>query len=288
VQYIDEEGVAVTVYTVNERQGGLFWALRQARNDLSTARHAIISLFLRDFRIQFRQKLLGYLWALLTPLMGILSFIFLYFAGILKPGVEGIPYPVYLLVGTSLWGCLIGTVSTVSGGLQAQTDLIMRTNIPKLALAVSSLANIVYNMLVGMGTMGLVFFIYDFTPSFWFLVYPLLALPLMVLGTSIGLVLSVVGAIAKDMTQLVVQVLSIAMYATPIIYVTAQVENPLLRKLITFNPLTYMIDVPRAVVCLGQSEHIQTYAWISLGTLALSLLALRVFYLIHDLVAERL
>lgn len=289
MRYIDEDGVPVTVYVANEHQGGILWALRQAYEDIGASRHAIVQLFWRDFRAQFRQKILGYLWALITPLLGIFSFIFLYFAGLLKPGVdEGVPYPIYVLLGTSLWSCLVGTMGAVSAGLQSQSDLIMRTNIPKLALAISSLANTFYSILIGMVTMLIIFLIYEFMPSLWFAAYPLLVLPMLVLGTAMGLVLSVVGSIAKDLTQMVTQGFALVMYATPVIYVTAQIDNPFVRKAIALNPLTYLIDVPRSLICSGQAEHVAHYLWISFGVLAVSLIALRVFYLIHDLVAERL
>lgn len=288
MRYIDEDGVLVTVYVSNERQGGIFWVLRQAIEDICSARNAIIQLFLRDFKAQFRQKIFGYLWALITPLLGILSFIFLYFAGLLKPGVEGVPYPIYVLLGTSLWGCLVGTMGAVSTGLQSQADLIMRTNIPKLALAISSLANTVYSVLVGMVTMLIVFLFSGYMPSWWFIVYPLLALPMLMLGTSLGLVLSVMGSIAKDLGQIINQVFTLAMYATPVIYVTAQIDSLVVRRIITMNPLTYLIDVPRSLICSGQADFVVRYFWVSLGVLVVFLLALRVFYLIHDLVAERL
>lgn len=288
MQYIDEDGKCVTTYTPNERQGGLIWGIRQAARDIAASRDAIVRLFLRDFMAQFRQRLFGYLWALLAPLLGIASFIFLYFIGVLNPGTEEIPYPIYALLGSSIWACLVGTLGSVSAGLQSQADLIMRTNIPKLALAISSLASIIYGVLVGMVTIGLLFLIYGKMPTVWFFAYPLLVLPMLLLGTAAGLVLSVIGVIAKDATPVVTQVLSLLMYATPIIYVTKNITSPLTRQLMALNPLTYLVDVPRSLLCLGTADHVDVYLWVSLGTIALSVVALRVFYLIQDLVAERL
>lgn len=288
MQYTDEDGVMVTVYEPNERQGWLLWAIRQAARDITYSREAIVRLFLRDFVTQFRQRLLGYLWALLAPLLGIASFIFLYFIGVLNPGVEDIPYPIYALLGSSIWACLVGTLGAVSAGLQAQADLIMRTNIPKLALAVSSLASVLYSVMVGMITMGLLFLLYGKLPTLWFFAYPLLVMPMLLAGTAVGLVLSVVGTIARDATPVVTQGLSLLMYATPIIYVTKNITSPLTRQLIVFNPLTYLVDVPRSLICTGSAEYVDIYLWVSLGTIVISIVALRVFYLIQDLVAERL
>lgn len=288
MRYLDEDGTTVTVYQPNERSGGLVWALRQASDDVSVSRHAIVRLFWRDFIAQFRQKILGYLWALLGPLFGIVSFLFLFFVGVLKPGEGEIPYTAYVLMGSTIWGCLPGAMGAVSNGLQNQADLILRTRIPKLALAISSLAGVAYGVLISMVTMVIMLMVVGVTPTWWFLAYPLLILPMVLLGTAIGLVLSVLGTIAKDLIPLVTQALSLVMYITPIIYLHSTIQNPLVKTLIEWNPITYLVDIPRSLICLGSAENFGTYLWVSAGTVFMVVIGLRVFYLLEDLVAERL
>jgi lipopolysaccharide transport system permease protein len=288
MRYIDEDGMAVTIYRSNERRGGVFWSLRQAYEDIVASRHVIARLFWRDFISQFRQKILGYFWALLSPVLGILSFLFLFFVGVLQPGQGEIPYMVYVLVGSTIWGCLPGAMGAVSGGLQAQADLIMRTRIPKLALAVSSLAGLIYGILISMITMAIVFVVMGVTPTWWFLAYPLLVLPMVLLGTAVGLVLSVLGSIARDLTPMASQALALAMYITPVIYLHSTIQNPFVKTLIDWNPISYLVDVPRSLICLGHAENTDIYVFISFGTVILVAVGLRVFYLLEDLVAERL
>src|ERR1043166_3421742 len=148
MRYIDQDGTQITVYQPNERCGGVLWGLCQAYQDLLASRHVIHQLFRRDFISQFRQKLFGYFWALLSPLLGIFSFLFLFFVGVLSPGEGEIHYTLYVFVGSTIWGCLPGAMGAVSGGLQAQSDLILRTRIPKLALAISSLAGLTYGTII--------------------------------------------------------------------------------------------------------------------------------------------
>lgn len=288
MRYLDNDGTTVTVYQPNERRGGLIWGLRQAREDILASRHVIARLFWRDFVTQFRQKILGYFWALLSPLLGIVSFLFLFFIGVLQPGKGEIPYTIYVLIGSTIWGCLPGAMGAVSGGLQAQADLIMRTRIPKLALAVSSLAGLVYGIAISMVTMTILFWVMGATPSWWFLAYPLLVLPMVLLGTAAGLVLSVLGPIARDLIPLVSQALSLVMYITPVIYVQSTIQNPVVKTLIAWNPITYLVDIPRSLIYLGRTENIDAFLWVAAGTVILVTLGLRIFYLLEDLVAERL
>lgn len=288
MRYVDSDGMPVTVYQPNETQGGVIWGIRRAATDISLSRHVIARLFWRDFIAQFRQKLLGYFWALLSPLLGVASFLFLFLIGVLHPGEGEIPYTVYVMVGSAIWGCLPGAMGAVSGGLQTQADLIMRTRIPKVALALSSLSGLFYGILISMVTMTIIFVSTGVTPTWWLLVYPLLALPMVLLGTSIGLVLSVLGSIARDLTPMVTQVLALVMYVTPVIYVHSTIQNAFVKSLIDWNPMSYLVDVPRSLICLGHADNIGIYLIIALGTVALVVVGLRIFYLLEDLVAERL
>jgi lipopolysaccharide transport system permease protein len=220
--------------------------------------------------------------------LGIVSFLFLFSIGVLRPGEGEIPYTLYALVGSTVWGCLPGAMGAVSGGLQAQSDLIMRTRVPKLALAVSSLAGVFYGIITSMVTMAIVFLIMGRTPTLWFIAYPLLVLPMVMLGTALGLVLAVLGTIARDLTTLTAQALSLVMYLTPAIYLQSSIQNPIVKALIAWNPLTYLVDIPRSLICLNRAEDIPAYSLVVVGTVVLAAIGLRVFYLLEDLVAERL
>lgn len=288
MRYTDNDGMPVTIYEPNETQGGFIRGLQRAGGDIAASKHVIMRLFWRDFIAQFRQKLLGYFWALLSPLLGIASFLFLFFVGVLRPGEGEIPYPVYVMVGSAIWGCLPGAMGAVSGGLQAQADLIMRTRIPKVALALSSLAGLSYGILISMATMTIIFILTGAKPTWWLLAYPLLALPMVLLGTSIGLVLSVLGSIARDLTPMVTQGLALVMYITPVIYVHSTIQNAFVKALINWNPMSYLVDVPRSLICLGHADHVGVYLSIAVGTVILVAIGLRIFYLLEDLVAERL
>jgi lipopolysaccharide transport system permease protein len=288
MRYVDADGMPVTVYEPNETQGGFLWVLKKAVSDVVASRHVITRLFWRDFIAQYRQKLLGYLWALINPLLAVVSFLFLFFIGVLNPGQGEIPYAAYVMVGTTIWGCLPAALGTVGAGLQTQADLIMRTRVPKLALAVSSLAGVFYGILLSMVTISVILVFTRVTPSWWLMVYPLLVLPMVLLGTAMGLVLSVLGSMARDLTAIVTQVLTFLMYVTPVIYVRSTIQNPLVKTLIDWNPITYLVDVPRSLICLGRSEDIAAYLLTALGTAVLVTVGLRIFYVLEDLTAERL
>ena len=265
---------------------GPIGSIRHAYQEIYSSRHVLWHLFVRDFVAGFRQKLLGYLWIVIVPLIGIASFVFMQSTGILNPGKTEIPYPIYVYLGTTIWGLFINVLTVVANGLIANADLVMRTNIPKIGLAITGLASICYNLIVNLVVLLALLLFFGLPPSPWALLYPLTILPIVMLGIGIGLILSVVGAVARDITGMFTTVINLGMYITPVIY-TAQFTEPFLKLVVLWNPLTYLVDVPRGMFMLGHLPGL-AYLLAIFFSIAVMWLGIHAFYLIKDKVAERL
>jgi ABC-type polysaccharide/polyol phosphate export permease len=284
----DSNTKSVRSYEAGRSVSGPIDACHVAWQELSASRHVIWHLFKRDFVAGFRQKLLGYLWIVIAPLLGIASFVFMNWTGILNPGETPIPYPIYVFMGTGMWGLLISALSTVSGGLLGNAELVIRTNIPKIAFAITGMAHLCYGLVINMVVLLIIFAAFRTAPSLvGFAVYPLVILPIIVLGMGIGLLLAVIGAVARDISGMVGTVIGLVMYVTPVVY-TAEFADPNLRLLVDWNPLTYLVDTPRSLFVLGTMPHPLEFALSSLLAFTILFLSVYGFYLIKDKVAERL
>jgi lipopolysaccharide transport system permease protein len=289
---LDESAVNGRVKTIRtyEAMGEVLGPINSvilAGRELYWSRHVLWHLFVRDFVAGFRQKLLGYLWIVLVPLIGIASFVFMQWTGILNPGQTEFPYPIYVYIGTTIWGLFISALTVVANGLISNTDLVMRTNIPKIGLAVTGLATLSYNLLVNLVVLVLLLFAFRLTPSIWSVLYPLTVLPIIMLGVGLGLILSVVGAVARDVTGMFSTLINLVMYITPVIY-TAQFANPYLQNAVRWNPLTYLVDTPRSLFVLGKIPDPAGYTLSILFSIAILWMGIHAFYLIKDKVTERL
>ncbi|NKM50171.1 sugar ABC transporter permease [Rhizobium leguminosarum bv. viciae] len=273
-----------------EAQGEALGPVRSvllASRELYWSRHILWHLFVRDFVAGFRQKLLGYLWIVLVPLLGIASFVFMQLTGILNPGDTAIPYPIYVFVGTTIWGVFVNALTAVANGLINNTDLVMRTNIPKIGLAITGLASLFYNLLVNLFVLVLLMVVFGRMPSAWALLYPLAVLPIIMLGVGIGLMLSVIGAVARDVTGMFITLINLLMYVTPVVY-TADFQNLTLQRIVRWNPLTYLVDTPRSLFVLGTVPDAWGYLFATVFSILVLWLGVHAFYLIKDKVAERL
>ena len=147
----------ITVISADRDSLGLLPTIKRLIHEIRASRHVFTRLFLRDFKSQFQQKFLGYLWVILTPLFLVSSYLVLFSLGVLKPGEGQIPYALYVLIGSSIWSAMATAILDVSASLQLQSDLILRTRIPKIAIAVSSLMTVAYGVLTNMAVTFVVF-----------------------------------------------------------------------------------------------------------------------------------
>lgn len=284
---IERQSQVIRTYQAGEKSLWPVGSVKLAFKELYFSRHAIWHLFVRDFVAGFRQKIFGYFWILASPLLGILSFVFMDSTGILDPGELDIPYPIFVFIGTSLWGLLTITTTTVANGLIGNSDLIMRTNIPKIGLAVTGMASVLYNFLVSIVVLFIILLAFQLSPALVGLLYPLTVVPLVLMGIGFGLVLAVVGSVARDITSIFVNLLGLAMYITPVVY-SAEFANPQLQQIVRLNPLTYLVDTPRSLLILGQFPSPLGFVLASLVSVLVLLAGIHMFYLVKDKVAERL
>lgn len=277
----------IRIYEATAKNLGPIDALRQAWQELYLARHVVWHLFLRDFLASFRQRLLGYFWIVLLPLVSMISFIFMQKVGILNTGVNDMPYPIFIYLGMTVWGLFINATTIVGNGLVTNHDLVVRTNIPKIALTLMGLATVYYNLLVNLLVLTVFLLLFQMMPSPWAVIFPIVVIPIMILGVGIGLILSVIGAVIRDATTMFTSIFTLVMYITPVIY-KAQFSQPILNAIVRWNPLTYLVDVPRQIFYLGEISNSKAYWLATLFSLFVLWIGIYVFYTIKDKIAERL
>lgn len=243
----------------------------------------------RDFKAQNRKSILGYLWTIITPVAAAASYILLNSVGVLQPGQTDVPYPLYVFVGFSIWNLFVATTTSVGNGLSSQGDLLLKTNIPKLPLAIIATAQVVYNLVVQIiiAILLLILTVGKFNPVTLIAFFPSV-IPILTLGISIGLVLSIVSSISRDFTGVIQIGLSLFMFFTPIIFTMPSIENSWVKPFVAFNPLTYLLIVPRSIILSIPVQSLPGYLASSLLVVVVFAMAVHFFYSVEHLVAERI
>ena len=252
-------------------------------------KHELIKqLFIRDFFMANRRSFLGSAWLFLSPIFGMISWLFLNMAGLLNPGNMVVPYPLYLLNGTLLWGFFMSCVIYAKDTLVVTAGYIAQVNFPHEVILIKQIMQAVVNALLGFTINLVIMFAFGYPPTWWVLTLPVLILPLIMLAAGAGIIFAVIRVVFPDADRVLQQVLPLLMYTAPIIY-SADVANAKIALVIKYNPLTYVIGVPRDIILQG----VQGCPWFAFVLCAIAsfiffLIALRVFYVSEEIVVERI
>ena len=278
----------ITIYRSNMRHElGMFRTWVTMTRNIFGAREMIWQLFKRDFLAGYRKSFMGLAWIFIQPVLGIVSWVFLQMTGMLQPGDVGIPYPAYVLIGTSMWGLFMGFFNSSSGTLSAGVGLLMQVNYPHEALLFKQVAQQLANYIISFGMNIIVLLCFHVTPSWGIVLLPLVAFPLFLLGTAMGLIVSMMSVVAYDLTQFISIGMSMLMYSTPIIY-SPNTNNAAVLLINKWNPLTYLICSCRDIVIYGRLYHPAGYFIASVICVFIFLLSWRLFYVSEDKLIERM
>lgn len=196
-----------------------------------------------DFKLRYQGSVLGYMWAILRPM---LMFLILYivFAKFLKFGGDIPHYPVYLLAGTVMWNFF---TECTGQGIQAivnRGDLLRKLSFPKWIIVVSATATALINLAINLCVVIVFALINGVTPSWSWLLAPLSVLELYGLSLGLSFLLGSVNVKFRDISSIWDVTQQALFYAVPIIYPISMVleTSPIAAKVLMLNPISQSIQ----------------------------------------------
>ncbi len=205
------------------------------------ASRSLVWLFIqRDLTVRYKQTIFGVLWVVLQPL-GITIVYSIFFGYIARIPSEGVPYPVFLLGGTILWQSFSRGTSEAGVSLVAQQGIIAKIYFARPIIPLTP----VISTFVDCGVMllllvGLMLF-FHMVPSWTIILAPAFALLAAALAYAIGLWLSALDALYRDVRYMLSFLIQFWYFATPVIYPLSLVPQKF-RFLFVLNPLTAPIE----------------------------------------------
>ena len=278
----------ITIYEPNQRtKTAIFKSWIIMYENIINSRYLIWQLFRRDFLMAYKKSFLGIAWIFLSPVIGIVSWVFMNATGILNPGDVGIPYPAYVLISSSIWGLFMGFYNSATGTLNAGSGFIMQVKYPHEALLAKQTAQHLASFLLGFLLNNAILVGFGVIPNWKIVFFPIVILPLFLLGAGIGLVVSVINVVAIDLTKVFNMGFSLLMYITPVIY-SRQIDNEVMQVIMKYNPLTYLVGNVRDLIIYGTFDHMDIFLYSALFSLFIFILSWRLFYISEDKVVEKM
>ena len=224
---------------------------------LFSLRRLIINFIRRDLATRYFGSFLGILWAVLHPLVLLVSYTFIFsilFRSGVTEGRSSEPFVLFLFAGLLPWLYFQDTVQRSSTALVENSNLIRRTVFPSEILPVVVAGSNVVTPLIGFGLFLVVLYIFHGLTLHLFII-PLLWVLMIAWALGFAWLMAALTVFFRDISQILIVALILWFWFTPIFYSLEQVEHrlPIISFFLKINPMTYIV--------LGYQDLLINHRW---------------------------
>ena len=244
-------------------------------------RFLLRQLMLRDFKVKYKRSVLGVAWSLLYPLLT-MAVMALVFSNVFRFSTPGVSYIAYLLIGLTWFNYFSEASNLCLSTMAANAPLMNKVYVPKYVFPLSKCLFVGLNFLLTLLPLYLVILLSGTGLCWQHLLLPYSFLCLFVFTLGVGFLLAAAAVFLRDMVYIYGILLSLWMYLTPVMYDMRIIENPLLRFLMSLNPLYQFIGFARTVILYHRTPGAAQFAACLAPALLALLIGARVFRRTQD------
>ena len=259
-------------------------AWREMVSEMVDSRELTWRLFLRDFSARYRQSVLGYVWAILPALVTTATFTWLNRTHVLPIAGTTLPYPVFVLLGMTVWQLFASGLTNATQSLVGASALITKINFPRETLVISAFGQAVFEFFIRIFLLVAAFIIYHVVPAWTVILIPLAMIPLCLLTLGLGCIFALVNGVLRDAGQVVTFLLTFWMFLTPVVYPVKPGSHSLLNVL---NPVSPFVIAAQDLTSSGHLTQPLNFAIGCAVSVIIFLMGWRVFHLTEPRIVER-
>jgi lipopolysaccharide transport system permease protein len=213
-------------------------------NELYDYRDLIWKLSWGEFKLRYKNSILGYFWSLLEPLL-MLTVLYLVFSNLMRVQVEY--YQLFLLLGIILWNFLSRATNIGMFSIVGKPDMVKKIYFPRDIFVISSCVTALLMSIFE----SIVFFIFmavfRVPISINLLYAPLILILLFFLALGLALALSALNVYYRDVQFIWDVLMQAGFFATPILY-SMEILPETFRKIVYMNPMARIIISARETI----------------------------------------
>ena len=229
-------------------------------------RELMATLAWKNVTLRYKQAYLGIAWAILKPITLMLIFTLVKsFVGI-ESG--DIPYPILVFAALMPWTFFQESASEGVNSVVGNTALIKKIYFPREIFPITSVLTKLVELGINFVILAGLMVWYGMAPTVYILWVPLIIAYTILAALTIAFVGAAINVYYRDMGQALPVVLSLLMYASPVIYPLHLVKDKLLVQqaagewsnllytVYTLNPLAGIIDAFQSVVLRAEAPDL--------------------------------
>jgi lipopolysaccharide transport system permease protein len=217
----------------------------------------------RDILVQYKQTVIGILWAVLRPILTVIIFTVI-FGKIADLPSEGMPYPIFVLAAMLPWTFFSTAFSNAGNSLVNNIALIGKIYFPRMIIPAASIIVAVVDLLISFVLLIILMFWYNFSPTWHILTLPLFLLIGFFAAFGSGLFIAALNVRYRDFRIIIPFIIQLGLYASPVAFSTTLIPEKY-QIFYYLNPMVAVIDGFRWAVSGGRTALNMTEIYISIA-----------------------
>jgi lipopolysaccharide transport system permease protein len=243
--------------------------------ELWQSRELLYFLVWRDLKVRYKQTAIGVGWVVIQPLLAMVVFT-VFFGRLAKMPSEGLPYPVFYYAALLPWMYFAAALAAATNTIVDHQKVITKVYFPRMILPLSAVLSGLVDFAIGFILLIGMMLYYHLVPTLAVLVLPLFLLLAIATALAVGLWLSALNAIYRDVRYVVPFLIQFWLFASPIAYPSTLVPARW-RWLYGLNPIAGVVEGFRWTLT-GHGHAPGALVLVSAGTVLLLLIGGVVYF----------
>lgn len=218
-------------------------------------RYFILSSIRGELKGRFARSYLGGFWFILHPLAQSLIFSIV-LAEVMQARIPNMDnsaaYPIYLLSGMAAWGLFAEILNRSMTVFIEQSSALKKIAFPRLCLPVIVWGGAIINHLLLLLAIAVIFLFFGHFPGTAWIYVPIGIALISALAFGLGVFLGILNVFARDVGQVMIVVMQLWFWLTPIVYVK-NVMPEKVQAYINLNPMTGLVAIYQDALLLNHA-----------------------------------
>lgn len=228
--------------------------------DLWNYRELLYFMAIRDVAVRYKQTLLGAAWAILQPVLTMVVFS-VFFGHLGKIPSDGIPYPIFAFCALLPWQLFASSVTQSGNSLISSQNLITKVYFPRLVIPIAPVLSALVDFAIAFGVLIVMMIYYGVYPQWTVVTLPLFIALDVLACLSVGIWLSAMNAMYRDIRYTIPFLVQFWMFITPVAYPASMVPEKW-RWAYGLNPMTGVVEGFRWAM-IGKTDFPLVYMCVS-------------------------
>ena len=234
--------------------------MKDELRELYKYRELLYMIASRDIKVRYKQSIMGFLWAILMPVLIVLSGIVVRYAYALASGKPLEMADIASLAVKALpWAFLVSSVRFGCNSLTNNRDLVTKVYFPKEIFPMAAVLASLFDFCVASASLLILLVVIRTGWSAYLLWTPVLLLTMVLLTTGIGMVVSAASLFFRDVRYIVEVLLTFGIFFTPVFYDVRMLGAK--GKWLLVNPVAPILDALSTCVARQKSPDLPWLAY---------------------------